>query len=183
MKAEVPWFPCWGVRLNNNNQESSELIKKFLKIRPSSRWLLLSKFAAVSERHLWSAWHLIEENFRQKSSLSNNPDAEFIRVISGTNQLKTAFKRGGINETDRESWLIFLPSRGKNLNKLPILDYDNLIKEVQTIMYKLDASLLPERPKPTKLGADRLGIPYEGNLELISEDLFISHLAKSSLST
>lgn len=183
MKAEVPWFPCWGIKLDKNRKDNSEFIKKFLNVRPDNRWLLLSKYAAASERHLWSAWYLMEENFNQNTSLSNNPDAEFLRVISGTNQLKTAFVRGGINDTDNQSWLIYLPIQEQDSNELPELLREELIEKVQKIIYRINATLIPERPKPSKNGIDRLEINYEGNFDLINEDLFISHMAKSSLST
>ncbi|MBJ23184.1 MAG: hypothetical protein CMB64_00800 [Euryarchaeota archaeon] len=181
MEADVPWFPCWGIKLDINEKDKSKLVKKFLEIRPNNRWLLLSKYAAGGERHLWNTWYLVEENFNENSALSKNPDAEFIRVISGTNQLKTAFKRAGLNDDDSEAWLLFLPEKIENLDFLPKLSIESFTEKAQKILYQIKASLITERPKPTKLGIERLGITFEGNQDLINEDLFISHLAKSSL--
>ena len=181
MEAEVPWFPCWGIKLDAKEKDNSELVKKFLKIRPSNRWVLLSKYAVAGERHLWNTWYVVEENFNEDSALSKNIDAEFIRVISGTNQLKTAFKRAGLNDSDSEAWLIFLPEKKEGLDYLPEFLLEPFTEKAQKVLYQINASLITERPKPSKLGLDRLGIAFEGNIDLINEDLFISHLAKSSL--
>ena len=40
--------------------------------------------------------------------------------------------------------------------------------------------MLNERPKPTIEGLERLGINYNGNKKTINDELFISHIARSS---
>tara|TARA_B100001996_G_scaffold338258_1_gene290617 strand:- start:47 stop:595 length:549 start_codon:yes stop_codon:yes gene_type:complete len=182
MEKRTPWYPCWGIKINLEDFSISNFVKKFLEIRPNNRWLLISKDAAASERHLWHVWFAMEQQYLLKSALSKNVDAEFIRIISGTNQLKTAFSRAGLNETDTEAWLIYLPIAETNLELLPEIPIVEFTEEAQKITYIMNSSIITERPKPTKNGLERLGIKYEGNEGSINEELFISHIARSSFS-
>ena len=183
MEGDVPSFPCWGLKLDDIEKNNSEIVKRFLEIRENNRWLLISKNVAASDRHLWSTWYLMEENFLNDSALSKNPDAEFIRIISGTNQLKTAFKRAGLNDSDKEAWLLFLPEKNQGLDNLPEIQIKKLTKYSEKIINELNLEKTSEKPIPCKLGLDRLGIIYDGEEDLINENIFISHLAKSTLST
>lgn len=180
METITPWFPCWGIKIEDGEESSTKTIKKFLEIRPNNRWLLISKFAAASEMHLWSAWHSMEIQYLQNTALSNNPDAEYIRMIAGTQQLKTAFTRAGLVENDNQAWLIYLPKPRKSLEELPTVSTIEFTKSAQQIIYLLNATMLNERPKPTIEGLERLGINYNGNKKTINDELFISHIARSS---
>ena len=183
MERSTPWFPCWGIKINNNNMQISKFVEKFLDIRPNNRWLLISKDAAASERHLWHAWFTMEQKYLQKSALSKNPDAEFIRIISGTQQLKTAFSRAGLNQDDEEAWLTFLPNYNKNPELLPEVSITEFTEKAQKIIYILNTTMTTKRPKPSKNGLERLGIDYSGENNSINDDLFISHIARSSFSS
>jgi len=183
MDADVPWFPCWGISFDKANSSTSEIVEKFLEIRPNSRWVLISINSAASERHLWSAWYTMEQLFFQKSALSKNPDAEFIRIISGTHQLKTAFSRAGLNKNDSEAWLAFLPESNGDLNELAEVSSIEFTENAQKIIYILNAKIITKRPEPSKDGLERLGINFEGDSKLINDDIFIGHLARSSISS
>ena len=183
MERATPWFPCWGINFENEDLSIPDLVNKFLKIRPSNRWLLISKLSAASENHLWSVWYKMEQNFSDDTALSKNPDAEFIRIISGTNQLKTAFSRAGLNKNDNQAWLIYLPEIRENINSLPETSITSFTESAQKIIYLIDASLLTERPKPSKEGLDRLGIEFTGDTNSINDDLFIGHIARSALTS
>ena len=56
-------------------------------------------------------------------------------------------------------------------------------ESAQKIIYLIEASLLTERPKPSKEGLDRLGIEFTGDMNLINDHLFIGHIARSSLNS
>ena len=183
MDTNVPWFPCWGIKFDKTNISTSEIVENFLKIRPNSRWVLISIHSAASERHLWSAWFTMEQKFIQKSALSKNPDAEFIRILSGTHQLKTAFSRAGLNETDHEAWLTYLPESEDNLENIPQISTIEFTESAQKIIYLLNASIITQRPEPNKEGLERLGINFEGDFNSINDNIFISHIARSSLSS
>lgn len=183
MEKATPWFPCWGIKFENKDIIIPDLVNNFLKIRPNNRWLLISKFSAASENHLWNAWYSMEQNFMNNTALSKNPDAEFIRIISGTNQLKTAFSRAGLNKNDEQAWLIYLPSVEENLDSLPNISTISFTESAQKIIYLINASILTERPRPSKEGLERLGIEFNGNFNSINDKLFISHIARSSLTS
>ncbi len=183
MERSTPWFPCWGIKINKKGESTSKIVEKFLDVRPNNRWLLISKDSAASERHLWHAWFTMEQQYLQKTALSKNPDAEFIRIISGTHQLKTAFSRAGLNEGDKEAWLTFLPNPTQNFDLLPEISISEFAEVAQKMLYLLNATMINERPKPSKKGLERLGINYKGKNESINDDLFISHIARSSFSS
>ena len=183
MERSTPWFPCWGIKINERGESISKFVEKFLEVRPSNRWLLISKDAAASERHLWHAWFTMEQQYLQETALSRNPDAEFIRIISGTHQLKTAFSRAGLNEDDKEAWLTYLPSSKQNLDSLPDISITEFTEAAQKIIYLLNTTIITERPRPSKNGLKRLGIDYRGENKSINDDLFISHIARSSFSS
>ena len=97
------------------------------------------------------------------TALSKNPD-EFIRIISGTNQLKTAFSRAGLNKNDEQAWLIYLPSVQEN-DLLPNISTISFTESAQKIIYLINASILTERPRPIKIRAIRNRI--NGNINSI----------------
>tara|TARA_B100000700_G_C14840495_1_gene759006 strand:- start:42 stop:593 length:552 start_codon:yes stop_codon:yes gene_type:complete len=183
METATPWFPSWGLKFENSAISITDLVNKFLKNRPNNRWLLITKDAAASERHLWSTWYKMEKNFLEHTALSKNPDAEFIRIISGTHQLKTAFSRAGLNENDTQAWLIYLPQSQENIDSLPKTSMTEFAESAQKLIYLIEATLITERPKPSKKGLARLGIEFKGNDDSINDNLFISHLARSSLTS
>ena len=182
MEKSTPWYPCWGIKINLEDYSISNFVKKFLEIRPDSRWLLISKDVAASERHLWHVWFAMEQQYLQKSALSKNVDAEFIRIISGTNQLKTAFSRAGLNENDTEAWLIYLPKPGSNLDSIPETPISEFTEKAQKITYLMNSKIITERPKPSMNGLERLGIKYRCDEVSINDNLWISHIARSSFS-
>jgi tRNA threonylcarbamoyladenosine modification (KEOPS) complex Cgi121 subunit len=183
METITPWFPCWGIEIEEGEISISKFVEKFLEIRPNNRWLLISKYAAASEMHLWSTWYSMEQQYFQNTALSNNPDAEFIRILAGTQQLKTAFSRAGLIENDKQAWLIYLPKPEPNLEELPLISTIEFTESAQQLIYLLNATIINERPKPTIRGLERLGIKYNGKNNSINDELFISHTSRSYFSS
>ena len=54
--AQIPWFPAWGIEFQNPVKDSQNLVKTWLEIRPSERWVMISGAVAISERQLWAVW-------------------------------------------------------------------------------------------------------------------------------
>ena len=108
----VPWFPAWGIQFNEPLDDPRTIVGVFNEWRPSERWLLMAFDAAASEIHLWTAWHSLRRRELRKEMVGNNVDTEFLRLISGTHQIKTAFERAGLRSGDQSAWIVHLPDFG-----------------------------------------------------------------------
>ena len=96
-------------------------------------------------------------------------DAEFLRLISGTHQISTAFERAGIRSGDQSAWIVNLPETaiGGDLGQMELPRTSYLDNEVEAarLMEHLGASLLARRPVPSETGLLRLGaIASEGTI-------------------
>ena len=91
--AGMPWFPAWGIEFSEPIENPSPTVSLFNEWRPSERWLLISFSAAASEVHLWTVWHALRRRELRNSMIGNSVDTEFLRLISGTHQIRTAFER------------------------------------------------------------------------------------------
>ena len=96
--------------------------------------------------------------------------------------MKTAFSRAGLNENDTEAWLIYLPKPGPDLDSIPETPISEFTEKAQKITYLMNSNIITERPKPSINGLERLGIKYRGDESSINDNLFISHIARSSFS-
>ena len=100
-------FPCVSWVDESSSKDST--LEKFLKIRPSDRWLLLGFHAAQSNDQLWTAWHCSQRRFQRNNSLARSIDAEFIRYLAGTHHVSEAFQRAGVSSDESAGWMVYLP--------------------------------------------------------------------------
>ena len=170
----VPWFPAWGIRLPDPVSDPVEIITIFNEWRPSERWLLLAHDAAASEVHLWTVWHALRRRESAESMIANSPDTEFIRLISGTHQIRTAFERAGLKEGDSEAWIINLPDfdDGASLCELeiPRQTFNEATLDAERLILHLKSELLAHRPIPTLEGLARIGA-NDGIVERTNDDV------------
>ena len=103
---EMPKFPIFGIKLND---KEGDFVSKFLSIRPSERWVLVSKDAIFSQQQLWTAWLFSERNFHRENNLARTIDAEFLRYIAGTHHVSEAFRRVGYSDKSDLASIVFLP--------------------------------------------------------------------------
>ena len=90
MHEQIPWFPAWGIRFKDEIKNTNEILSMFNELKTDNRWLLLAFDVAASERHLWTAWYSTKRNQKNGKMVANSVDAEFIRLIAGTHQVKIA---------------------------------------------------------------------------------------------
>lgn len=182
----VPWFPAWGVRFSEPVKNVFSLVSIINEWRPNNRWMLLSYEAAASEAHLWTVWYALRRNEASGEMVAKTPDAEFMRLISGTRQINKAFERAGIAIGDECAWVVMLPDSdlGNDFGEfsIPLESYNSATEEGVRLVEILGGSLMPNRPTPTSSGLEMIGSDYiEGASPSEIEDLFLSHLALSDL--
>ena len=190
----VPWFPAWGIRYPEPLDDLQNVISIFNEWRPNQRWLLLSYSAAASEVHLWTVWHALRRKELRDSMVGNNVDTEFLRLISGTHQIRIAFERAGLMQGDETAWIVYLPefgtedpftSEGDTSLEIPRSTYNDATKEANRLMLHLKSNLVTERPIPTTNGLQRLGYEYDiqDSTPLELESAFMLHAAMADMST
>ena len=114
-------------------------------------------------------------------------DAEFLRLISGTHQLSSAFERAGISSGDQSAWIIHLPEIkiGEEFGRMEIPRTSYLDNEIEAtrLMEHLGARLLARRPVPSEAGLLRLGVIESGDsIEATrQEDSFLLHTALADM--
>ena len=169
--AQIPWFPAWGIEFQQPVKDSQNLVDTWLEIRPSGRWVMISGFMAVSERHLWAVWSHASRNEKLGTMVARTIDTEFIRILSGTHQIRVAFERAGVRNGDNHAWLLYLPEHpgfdefGQALS-YPIKENQWEI-EASKAMTWLDGDLLTARPSPNLECLPRLGIEGDFKFEQI----------------
>ena len=153
---------------------------------------------AITKRYLKSGakvimWDIDEEYLRKSyreinnSMIARSPDTEFIRLISGTHQISTAFDRAGIKEGDKKAWIIYLPNLEVNnqLDKtnLPRDVFNNNTDQAENLILHLEASLITLRPMPIKESLNRLEIAITKNnlTPLEIENYLLNHAAMADL--
>ncbi len=186
----VPWFPAWGISFPEPLDDPRSAVTVFNEWRPSERWLLLAFDAAASEVHLWTVWHALRRRELREDMVGNGVDTEFLRLISGTHQIKTAFQRAGLQSGDDSAWIVFLPAFGGenpyDINEddaleLPRESYNQSALEAERLMLHLKSNLIPTRPIPSPNGLERLGI-VKGSSTTQSLDLEAAYLAHAAMS-
>ena len=181
----LPWFPAWGLRFSSPVDNVPELISEIDEWRPDDRWTLISYEVAATEVHLWSAWHKSRSNEEQGKMVARDPAAEFLRIISGTRQIRTAIDRSGVSKGDTEAWLVRLPeidiNGGLEETSIPLDEYNNHSNVAMRLIEIVGASLMPRRPFPTIEGLERIGFLQE-RVEVSSELIEQSFLLHASMS-
>ena len=185
--ASMPWFPAWGIQFSVPIENPSSIVSVFNEWRPSDRWLLLTYHAACSEVRLWTAWSALRRREESDRMIARTPDAEFLRLISGTRQLSVAFQRAGVSEGDKSAWIVYLPdyAMGDEFGDISIQRsaYSDNDTEATRLIEHLDAKLLAKRPIPTDQGLIRLGaIDIEETIEASDrENVFLTHSALAEM--
>ena len=137
---EMGSFPCLAWSKSESSQD--EVLKEFLQIRPSQRWLMIGHHAAQCDSQLWTAWHCSVRRFLRNSQLARTIDAEFIRFIAGTHHISEAFQRAGVSDSDLHGWLIYLPEINPEESSDGIISpSDEHKKFFETESYKILESL------------------------------------------
>jgi len=181
----VPWFPAWGVTFSTPIENVDTLISIFNKWRPSERWLLLAYEVASSEVHLWTTWYALRRRENLSGMTARTPDVEFLRLISGTHQIKSGFERAGLRKGDFSAWILYLPDEGKTKEfgeiKIKRDSYNDKNDEARIISDNIGAKSMSKRPIPTKEGLLRLGVEvfYQDLTISEIEEVFLSHMALS----
>ena len=162
-------YPCWGLKLNEPISNAIEFVGIMTESRKDECWLLLGGHAAVSENQLWTAWLGLKSRSQNDSMRANSADAEFIRLIAGTHQIRVGFERAGIADGEQMAWLIYLPDfPTESIQEMswPSLDRHVLDQEAQRLMTVLGATLLPHLPMPNTKTVERLELNIEpGSVE------------------
>jgi hypothetical protein len=195
--AKLPLFPAWGARFEKPLGNTSEVVEDWMRERPDDRWLLLAWSAAASERHLWSVWLSMVNKMHNQTEIARSQDAEFMRILSGTHQIRVAFERAGIQSGDEYVWLIHLPD-GSELKPakipldsipaiLPTINFDTDEIEAARLMTWIGADLEPGRPVPSLAGLERIGaasseLTKPNKIQISDLELmFISHAAGTDI--
>ncbi len=188
----VPWFPAWGIKFPVPLDDPRSVVGVFNEWRPSERWLLLAFDAAASEVHLWTTWHALRRRELRGDMVGNSVETEFLRLISGTHQIKTAFERAGLRSGDNSAWIVYLPEFGGNDPyqasaeegvEIPRETYNEATIEAERLMLHLKSDLIPQRPIPTENGLRRVGATSNSeNLSIPElETRFLAHASMSDL--
>ncbi len=181
--SRVP-YPCWGLALATPVENAGELVGSFLEWRKNERWLLLGGPAAVREKQLWTAWLGLSSRNANSNMRANALDAEFIRLIAGTHQIRIGFERAGLVNGDQSAWLIYLPEfPSETIPEMnwPSLDRVTLDREADRLMCTLDAKLLPHAPIPHEESVQRLGLQVADAQSLDFDSIEQSALAHIAL--
>jgi len=177
-----PWFPAWLMEFAEPVADPKELAATLLEHREDEHWLLLGYPSVVSERHLWAAWLALTQRARDGLMVSRGIDGEFLRLLAGTHQMRTAFERAGVRAGDRRAWLVRLPEEEEEIGGLPSSDINGMAERADRLFGWLGGELLPERPLPTEEGIMRLGIDADGLDFEQWEDVCLGHIAVADLS-
>ena len=183
----MPWFPAWGVSMPEPVSDSGDLVALFNEWRPSERWLLLAYEVACSEVRLWTAWSALRRREEAGRMVARTCDAEFLRLVSGTHQLSTAFERAGISSGDDSVWIVYLPEfesgDGFGETDIPRSTYLDNDLEATRLIEHLGGTLLARRPIPSEEGLLRLGAIEDGESIEVSghKDAYLIHTALADM--
>ena len=95
-----------GVEFSSPIKNVFSIVTELNEHRRDNRWLMVNYDVLASEIHLWNTWYSLRCNERDENMVAKTPDTEFIRILSGTNQINKAFERAGISEGDSKAWII-----------------------------------------------------------------------------
>jgi tRNA threonylcarbamoyladenosine modification (KEOPS) complex Cgi121 subunit len=182
----VPWFPSWGIKFSEPIENVFSVVSIINEWRLSNRWMILAYEAVASEIHLWTAWYALRKSEDSGEMVAKTPDAEFLRLISGTRQINKAFERAGVAVDDECAWIVMLPDSeigdGFGEFSIPLESYNDATEEALRLIEHLGGSLMSNRPTPSTSGLERIGSGYPGESSITEiEDCFLSHIALSDL--
>jgi len=182
----VPWFPAWGIKFSGPIENVFSVVSIINEWRPSNRWMMLAYEAAASEIHLWTAWYALRRSESSGEMVAKTPDAEFLRLISGTRQINKAFERSGIALDDKRAWIVMLPDSeigdGFGEYSIPLDSYNDSTEEAIRLIEHLGGSLIPNRPTPSNSGLERIGSNFRRDSSISEiENFFLNHIALSNL--
>ncbi|HIG33693.1 MAG TPA: hypothetical protein EYQ11_02265 [Candidatus Poseidoniales archaeon] len=182
----VPWFPSWGIKFSEPIENVFSVVSIINEWRSSNRWMILAYEAVASEIHLWTAWYALRKSEDSGEMVAKTPDAEFLRLISGTRQINKAFERAGVAVDDECAWIVMLPDSeigdGFGEFSIPLESYNDATEEAIRLIEHLGGSLMPSRPTPSTSGLERIGSDYSSESSITEiEDCFLSHIALSDL--
>lgn len=151
--VEQPGFPCWHLAFSSP-VEARATAARLLEARAEPDWLLLGGEAAASDVQLWTAWLALSANNAHDRMVANAPDAEFLRLVAGTHQIRVAFETAGLSDGDEEAWLVHLPKLAEAglESDWPVLDVAVLESEAERLASALDAVLDAARPATDDAG-------------------------------
>jgi hypothetical protein len=181
-------YPCWGLTFASPISDVRGLATTLLDWRKGEDWLLVGGHSAISDLQLWTAWMGVASRSNNDIMRSHSLDAEFIRLIAGTHQIRIGFERAGLQEGDTKAWLIHIPSftgfSGENLI-WPEFHMSELDIEAERLMRVLDAKLLTQRPTPNSDTVSRLSLELGYNEDvgdfLAIERASLAHIALADL--
>lgn len=184
-----PWFPALELDLEDMGFEPAELVPTLLDERPSTDWLLLGGPVPTSELHLWTAWMALERHERAGTMVARERDTEFLRLLSGTHHIRTAFGRAGLDPADPRAWLVRLPpatpADEATSAELPSFEWPEFLAAAEPLLQALAVEPTGARPEPSPAALVRLGIldsleaapPAPGAQELLA----VAHVAAADL--
>ena len=182
-----PPFPCFAWR-SQVPIDAKELLQSFLKLRPSSQWVMIADGCVQSNLQLWTAWTCASRRWIRGNSLARSIDAEFLRYLSGTHHVSEAFKRAGIRDNDDIGYVLFLPSAnalGEDQTDCQAIGYDFEEIEIQaaSIFSSLELESFEQDFLLSKSGAIRLGMQFDSEQEVLTESALIGHILSSEFTS
>ena len=181
---ELGLFPCVGWVSRELSNE--KIVEKFLKIRPSNRWVMLGFHVALSDNQLWTAWHCCERRHLRGNKLARSVDAEFMRYLAGTHHVSEAFSKAGLGNEDSKGWLVYLPEGDKLTDHSvnPQSDFRELFdSQYNEILDMLNLEKIDVSPKLNISNAIKLGLD-ENNLNLENlEDSLVAFIISSEFNS
>ena len=181
----MPWFPAWGIKFDTQIEDFKKILSSFNNLRPDDKWILLAFEVAASEKHLWTAWYSMKRNQVKGKMVANSPDAEFLRIISGTHQVRIAFENAGIRNNDHSAWIVRLPeieiSKNIDENTINREAYNLHELEANNLIERMNGSFIIQRPRPTLEGLKRIKYENEINEVKSLEECFLLHLISSNM--
>ena len=174
-----PVFPCQGVRVAGDSPQRH--VETFLKMRPSTRWVLLGGHAVMGDEQLWTAWIQASRNALRGRMVARSIDAEFLRYLAGTHHISEAFSRAGLQEGQTTAWVVYLPEAEGLENDLGHLQ--PVAKENAAFSEQL-STLLDQLAWPSEMtgasysieGARQLGIDADGWDNARVHESIIAHI-------
>ena len=175
---EMPEFPLFAIKLNDKKED---LVSKFLSVRPSERWVLVSKDAIFSQQQLWTAWLFSERNFHRGNNLARTIDAEFLRFIAGTHHVSEAFRRVGYSEKNDSASIVFLPASEEiNQQFIPEFDSQEIGRIAGEIILELGASQTSDKYSSNFDFLPNMGISVNGRMANDLQ-LLINHIISADI--
>ena len=175
----IPVFPCQGVRVKRDSPQKH--VEAFLKMRPSTRWVLLGGHAVMGDEQLWTAWIQAARNALRGRMVARSIDAEFLRYLAGTHHISEAFSRAGLQEGQTQAWVVYLPEADgleNDLGHLQPVARENAAFLEQLSMLLDQLGWVRDEPEASYSieGARRLGIDAHGWDDARASESIIAHI-------